>query len=138
MVEPQKGLSPQGAEDSASADSAKGGSPVLRSTTSGHSNQPKVDPQQNHLLSRGPVVWRELQQTNQKLLDLKKELSELERVTTPVWQRGRFLENTELARRRREIRSCQERILKLEAEWRQLQDTARRLGLAPGLLRGTH
>jgi chromosome segregation ATPase len=83
-------------------------------------------------------VWRELQQTNQKLLDLKKELSELERVTTPVWQRGRFLENTELARRRREIRSCQERILKLEAEWRQLQDTARRLGLAPGLLRGTH
>jgi len=97
----------------------------------GHNNQ------LNELARRGPAVYLELKKFNQRLADLEKELSELERTSTPVWRRGVMVENPDLIRKRREIQTCRRRLQELDQEWRWLQDRARRLGLAPGVLRGS-
>ena len=118
--------------------------------TTGNSNaarraaiEPKPSPAAEHskqldeLARRGPAVWLELKKFNQRLADLEKELAEVERASAPIWRRGVLVENPDLVRKRREIQSCRQRLQELDQEWRWLQDRARRLGMAPGVLRGS-
>jgi hypothetical protein len=94
------------------------------------------DKQRNDLIRRGPVVWLELGKANRRLTELEKELVELERTSTPTWRNGMKLENPLLEKKRREVQTCRRRLQEVDQEWKWLQDRARRLDLAPGILRG--
>jgi len=94
------------------------------------------DRQLDDLARRGPVVWLEIKKMNQRLADLEKELSGLERTSAPAWRKGVKLEDPELGKKRREVQACRRRAQELDQEWSWLQDRARRLGLEPGILRG--
>ena len=113
---------------------ARGQAPLEKKASTAAVRDKRLD----DLARRGPVVWFELKKLNQRLAELEKELSELERTSTPTWRRGIRLENPELAGKRREIQTCRRRIQELDQEWKWLQDRARRLGLEPGVLRGSH
>lgn len=89
-----------------------------------------------YLLRRGPAVWRQLRRSRAELREVEKELAELGHRSTPIWRRGRVLENPELIKKRRDTQRLRAQVQALEQEWRHLQTAARRAGLPPGLLRG--